>query len=66
MEYNKLTNDNNNKELKMSIGKDSSKSRINNRNGTVTMEPNDNLAADFDISADKKRPLTMEGNSGSL
>ena len=50
----------------MSLGKDSSKSRINNRNGTVTMEPDDNKAADFDISADKKRPLTMEGNSGSL
>lgn len=38
----------------MSQGKDSMKSRTNQKQGAHTMEPEDSKPADFDISASKK------------
>ena len=54
MEYNKLATDHNNKDLRMSQGKDSIKSRTNQKQGALTMEPEDSKPADFDVSASKK------------
>ena len=61
MEYNKLTNEN--KDLRMSNGKESTNSR--NRQGTNTMEPDENRQPDFDISGDKKNNTIPVDKGGS-